>query len=102
MRRWAFDLTAITGNIAQSGSIFAIGLWRSRGRGGDDAPVEPNYRCSETGLAAWRDEDPELAAEERQLLALLQREGGSVQRLRRHADRMRLADLAARGLIVPS
>jgi hypothetical protein len=65
--------------------------------------MEPSYRCSEMGLAAWRGEDPELADEERQLLALLQREGGSaVQRLRRHADRMRLADLAARGLIVPS
>ena len=64
--------------------------------------MEPTYRCSETGLAAWESEDPELAAEERQILTMLQREGGSIQRLRRHADRMRLADLAARGLIVPA
>jgi hypothetical protein len=65
-------------------------------------PMESNYRCSETGLAAWQSEDPELPPEERQILTLLQREGGSVQRLRRHADRMRLADLAARGFIIPA
>jgi hypothetical protein len=64
-------------------------------------PME-SYRCSERGLAASQSEDAELPAEERQILALLQREGGSLQRLRRHADRMRLADLAARGFIVPA
>jgi len=35
-------------------------------------------------------------------LAIPQREDGSVQRLRRRADRLRLAELAARGLVIPS
>lgn len=64
--------------------------------------MESSYRCSETGLAAWLREDPQLGPEEHQILAILQREGGSIQRLRRHADRLRLADLAARGLVIPS
>jgi hypothetical protein len=64
--------------------------------------MEPGYRCSEKGLAAWRGEDPELPPEERRILGLLQCEGASLERLRRHADRIRLADLAARGLVIPS
>ena len=89
-------------NIAHFRSIFAIGRWLTPRPSDDDAAMESSYRCSEMGLAAWRREDPQLAPEERQILAVLQRQEGSLQRLRRHADRLRLADLVARGLVIPS
>lgn len=64
--------------------------------------MESSYRCSDAGLAAWLAADPELPPEEHHILGILQQENGSIQRLRRHADRIRLAELAARGLVVPA
>jgi hypothetical protein len=59
------------------------------------------YKCTPSGLQAWQ--DPDLPAEDRRILGLVQKETrAEVIRsfLRRHWDQVRLADLEASGLIV--
>jgi hypothetical protein len=61
------------------------------------------YRRTESGMNAWRDQDPSLSEEHRRILGLIDGETHwDVIRtlLRRHADYQRLAELEAQGLIV--
>ena len=61
------------------------------------------YRRTESGLRAWLTQDPELSAEHRKILGLIESETPleAIRRvLRRHADQLRLADLEAEGFIV--
>lgn len=67
------------------------------------AVQERIYRRTEAGRKAWQSQDPALPAEYRQILGLIQGQTHSEvvrARLRRHWDRIRLADLEAMGLIV--
>jgi hypothetical protein len=65
--------------------------------------LERVYLRTESGAKALQTQDPALSAEHRQILGLIQGETrweAMRKVLRRHADRLRLADLEADGLIV--